>query len=52
MARDATGNFGAGLMTLSAAFLAAAVLVLLMRRSARQAFLLPQPPAAEPAEAG
>jgi ACS family tartrate transporter-like MFS transporter len=52
MARDATGNFRAGLMTLSAAFLAAAVLVLLMRRSARQAFLLPQPPTAEPAEAG
>jgi ACS family tartrate transporter-like MFS transporter len=50
MARDATGSFRAGLMTLSAAFLGAAVLVILMRRSARQAFLLPQPDVAEPAE--
>jgi ACS family tartrate transporter-like MFS transporter len=50
MARDATGSFRAGLMTLSAAFLGAVILVLLMRRSARQAFLWPQPDVAEPAE--
>jgi cyanate permease len=48
MARDATGSFRAGLMTLSAAFLGAAILVLLMRRSAKQTPLLPQPAAAEP----
>jgi len=33
MARDATGGFRAGLMTLAAAFLGAVVLVVLMRRS-------------------
>jgi len=51
MARDATGSFGTGLMTLSAAFLAAVILVLLMRRSARQAPLMQQPAVGEPAEA-
>ena len=51
MARDATGSFRAGLMTLSAAFLGAVILVLLMRRSARQGSLLPQPTVAEPFEA-
>jgi ACS family tartrate transporter-like MFS transporter len=40
MARDATGSFRAGLMTLAAAFLVAAALILLMRHSARQATLL------------
>jgi hypothetical protein len=50
MARDATGSFRAGLMTLSAAFLGAVILVLLMRRSARHASLLPQP-VAEPVQA-
>jgi ACS family tartrate transporter-like MFS transporter len=49
MARDATGNFRAGLMALSAAFLGAVVLVLLMRRSDRQACLLLQQTVAEPA---
>jgi ACS family tartrate transporter-like MFS transporter len=48
MARDATGSFRAGLMTLSAAFLGAVILVLLMRRSAKQTPLLPQPSVAEP----
>jgi ACS family tartrate transporter-like MFS transporter len=43
MARDVTGGFRAGLMTLSAAFLGAVVLVLLMRHSARQAFLSRHP---------
>jgi ACS family tartrate transporter-like MFS transporter len=43
IARDATGSFRAGLMTLSAAFLGAVILVLLMWRSARQASLLLQP---------
>jgi ACS family tartrate transporter-like MFS transporter len=49
MARDATGNFHAGLMTLAAAFLAAVGLVLLMRHSARKAPLLPQSAGIEPA---
>jgi ACS family tartrate transporter-like MFS transporter len=49
MSRDATGSFRAGLITLSAAFLGAAILVLLMRRSARQASLLQQP-VAEPVQ--
>jgi ACS family tartrate transporter-like MFS transporter len=43
MARDATGGFRAGLMTVSAAYLGAVVLVLLMRESARQASILRQP---------
>jgi len=49
LARDATGGFRAGLMTLSAAFLATVLLILLMRRSARQASLLLPPAIAEPA---
>ncbi len=43
MARDATGGFRAGLMTVSVAYLGAVVLVLLMRESARHASILPQP---------
>jgi ACS family tartrate transporter-like MFS transporter len=51
MARDATGGFSTGLMALSAAFLGAVILVLLMRRSARQAPLMQQSTVGEPAEA-
>jgi ACS family tartrate transporter-like MFS transporter len=51
MARDASGGFSTGLMTLSAAFLGAVGLVLLMRHSARQASLLRQPAVVEPAPA-
>jgi ACS family tartrate transporter-like MFS transporter len=43
MARDATGSFRAGLMTLAAAFLCAVALSLLMRHSARQTSVLHQP---------
>jgi ACS family tartrate transporter-like MFS transporter len=47
MARDATGSYHAGLIAVSAAFLGAAALILLMRHSARQASPLPPPAVAE-----
>jgi ACS family tartrate transporter-like MFS transporter len=48
MARDATGSFRPGLMTVSAAFLAAVALILLMRQAARQTPVLPRTAVAEP----
>jgi ACS family tartrate transporter-like MFS transporter len=47
MARDATGSYHAGLIAVSAAFLGAVALILLMRHSARQASPLPPPAVAE-----
>jgi MFS transporter, ACS family, tartrate transporter len=51
IARDATGSFRAGLITLAAAFLCAVGVILLMRHGARPAPLLRQQAAADAASA-